>query len=368
MTTKLRAAIAPHQTPTTDQAYDPSIMLAHCPAEASALQTMHAWRDGGRSATDSTNYKVPHHVVSQDGQVGAASTMACRDGIATLNQPDNGGIPGSDVQGVYDHLAAHLVDAGMVPSELNSLRARRGLEQRRSLAPEVRVISEGGITKISGHAAVFNQLSDPINDYWEPFRERIAGGAFAKTIQEADVPALWNHNADFPLARNKAGTLTLREDEIGLYYEFPPPDTSYGRDLVENIRTGNVTGNSFGFVCIRDRWDVQADEEVRTLLEVQLWDISPVTYPAYPQTDIGMRQSSIDWRAIDLIVARRSRGLAIPKRDREFIAATIEKLRSIQDEPTQPSHSPEANVAEPVRQGHSVARRRRELELLALSS
>lgn len=377
MTVLLRRALPRHSTPTTDVNWDGAIMAASCPADAASLRAMHAWQDAGRSASDRSNYKLPHHMASQDGAIGEANTIACRDGIAALND-GSAGIPDADLTDVYDHLAGHVLDAGADVPELNSRRSHRALERRRVPASEIRMTTEGGITKITGHAATFNQLSSPINDFWETFRERIAPGAFTKTLLEADIPALWNHNADFPLARNKAGTLTLREDAIGLYYEFPPPDTSYGRDLVENIRTGNVTGNSFGFVCVRDRWDDQLDavgnhEQVRTVLEAQLWDISPVTYPAYPQTDIGMRAglrgAGVDWDAVDLILAQRSRGRALSRGDRSLLSSTIDALRScLPAEPGQPTHSDGQSPTETTRTGPSIAQLRRRLDLLAVSN
>ncbi len=143
--------------------------------------------------------------------------------------------------------------------------------------------------RIVGYAAVFESLSEEMGFMGYSFREKIAKGAFSKTILEDDVRALFNHNPDFVLGRNKAGTLVLSEDDHGLYFEISPPDTQWGRDLTVSIKRGDVTQNSFGFsVNEKDEtWDKK--EKTRTLNKVKLYDISPVTYPAYPQTEVFVR-------------------------------------------------------------------------------
>jgi HK97 family phage prohead protease len=160
-------------------------------------------------------------------------------------------------------------------------------EERRIVVGELRAITgDGGGQKISGHAAKFDQLSEDLGG----FRERIAPGAFAKTIQSADIRALWNHDANIVLGRNKSGTLRLSEDSAGLAYEVDAPDTQLVRDMVlAPIARGDVNQCSFGFFTVSDKWAKVDGEWVRTLLEVELFDVSPVTYPAYPQTDVAVR-------------------------------------------------------------------------------
>lgn len=140
---------------------------------------------------------------------------------------------------------------------------------------------------IVGYAAVFNQPSDDLGG----FREIVRPGAFKKTIQESDVRALWNHdNSQFPLGRSKSGTLTMAEDEVGLRVEIYPPDTQVGRDCITSIKRGDVDGMSFGFSAIRDTWDnSDPDNVMRFLDECRLYDVSPVTFPAYPQTSLSVR-------------------------------------------------------------------------------
>lgn len=155
----------------------------------------------------------------------------------------------------------------------------------RSYQVELRV-DDGDKPKITGHAAVFDKLSVNLMG----FREKVAHGAFVKTIAKSDIRALWNHNPDYVLGRNKSQTLRLEEDKKGLSIEIDPPDTQYARDFSETIKRGDVDQMSFAFIVIRDSWEHQGSKDsVRTLEEVELFDVSPVTYPAYPQTDVKVR-------------------------------------------------------------------------------
>lgn len=160
-------------------------------------------------------------------------------------------------------------------------------EERRIVIGELRAVMDGDKpTKICGHAAKFDSLSEDLGG----FRERIAPGAFAKTIQSGDVRCLWNHDANYVIGRNKSGTLRMSEDSAGLYYECDAPDTQLIRDMVMSpISRGDVNQCSFGFRTISDKWAKVDGEWLRTLLEVELFDVSPVTYPAYASTDVGLR-------------------------------------------------------------------------------
>lgn len=140
-------------------------------------------------------------------------------------------------------------------------------------------------SKISGHAAMFDSLSEDLGG----FREQIAAGAFTKTLLTADIRALFNHDANLILGRNMAGTLRLKEDLTGLAIEIDPPDTTTARDLMVSIKRGDITQMSFGFYTVSDKWAKVNGDWVRTLLEVELFDVSPVTYPAYTQTDVAVR-------------------------------------------------------------------------------
>ncbi len=141
---------------------------------------------------------------------------------------------------------------------------------------------------IRGYAAVFDSLSDELYG----FREKVAQGAFTKTLKKADVRALFNHDPNYVLGRNKAGTLTLGEEEKGLAFEVEPPDTQWARDLMVSMERGDISQCSFGFRTVKDQWDETDPKNViRTLLEVELFDVSVVTYPAYPKTDAQVRSA-----------------------------------------------------------------------------
>lgn len=174
--------------------------------------------------------------------------------------------------------------------------------ERRYLATEfeVRAKPTGGHV-VDGYAAKFNRLSQNLGG----FVEQIAPGAFAKTIQEADVRALFNHDPNIVLGRNKAGTLRMSEDGTGLYYEVDMPDTTVARDLVESMRRGDISQSSFGFATVSDEWGfTEQDFPLRTLGEVKLYDVSPVTYPAYLDTDSQVARSALrhlaEVRSLDL--------------------------------------------------------------------
>ena len=146
--------------------------------------------------------------------------------------------------------------------------------------------------KIVGHAAMFNRVADI---GW--FRERIAPGAFADSIKEDDIRALWNHDPNHVLGRNKAGTLRLSEDEKGLKVEITPPDTQTARDLIVSIDRGDISQMSFGFEVKAESWERGKEDEkdTRTLTKAKLWDVSPVTFPAYVETDVAVR-SHAEWK------------------------------------------------------------------------
>jgi HK97 family phage prohead protease len=146
--------------------------------------------------------------------------------------------------------------------------------------------ADGEAPQLVGYAAVFDQLSVEL---WG-FRERIAKGAFAATLTD-DVRALWNHDPNLVLGRTKSGTLHLAEDDTGLRSVIDPPKTALVDGFVTSIRRGDVDQMSFAFRTLEDTWDEDGEGVlIRTLLKVKLYDVSPVTYPAYPATSITVRR------------------------------------------------------------------------------
>lgn len=181
----------------------------------------------------------------------------------------------------------------------NNLRSRE--VEHRAFPFEMKRGAEGdNKLKLSGHAAVFNRetVLVPANAWYKgspEIREVIEPGAFSKTLKERDVRAVWNHNTDIVLGRKGNGTLELREDEIGLANDIFPPDTSLIRDMVITpIERGDVDQMSFGFRIIREKMVEENNVITFTLKELDLVEVSPVTIPAYPQTDIELSARSAD--------------------------------------------------------------------------
>jgi HK97 family phage prohead protease len=163
--------------------------------------------------------------------------------------------------------------------------------ERRAFVVEGLIIETraDGKKTMRGHAAVFNQLSEDLGG----FREQIAPGAFADAVKTDDVRALFNHDSNFILGRTVAKTLRLSEDARGLAVEIDPPDTQFARDLMVSMERGDVTQMSFGFSVRPGGQDWAKDDEgrtIRTLKKLRLFDVSPVVFPAYPQTDIAVRE------------------------------------------------------------------------------
>lgn len=162
-----------------------------------------------------------------------------------------------------------------------------------TIGSEVRV-SGGDVPTITGHAAVFNLPSEDLGG----FTEIVKKGAFKESLSRGDdVRALVDHDPSRILGRTSSGTLRVKEDRAGLAVEIDVADTQAGRDIVTSIRRGDVSGMSFGFRTIEDSWRTVDGEEVRELKKADLIDVSPVTFPAYPDTDVSVAQRSLkEWK------------------------------------------------------------------------
>ena len=148
-------------------------------------------------------------------------------------------------------------------------------------------VTDGESPKITGYAAKFNKWSLDLGG----FREKIKKGAFDEAMEVSDVRALKNHDPNLLLGRTTSGTLRLSSNSVGLGFEIDPPDTSTGRDTVTEIRRKDITGCSFSFTTAEDDWKYLEDGSVeRTIIRVgELFDVGPVTYPAYPDTTVAAR-------------------------------------------------------------------------------
>ena len=141
--------------------------------------------------------------------------------------------------------------------------------------------------KMTGHAAVFGDEAE-IGGW---FREQVEPGAFKTSIKKDDVRALFNHDPNYVLGRNTAGTLKMSEDETGLRVNIDPPDTQFARDLAVSIERGDISQMSFAFEVLEEEWigGEKKDLDLRKIKKVRLFDVSPVTFPAYDGTDIAIR-------------------------------------------------------------------------------
>lgn len=153
---------------------------------------------------------------------------------------------------------------------------------------EIRINESDGGTCIEGHAAVFDSWSETLGGIF-PFKEKVRKGAFAESIGRDDIRALFNHDPNYVLGRNRAGTLELVEDDVGLRVRITPPGTSLARDITTSIRRGDISQMSIGFVVEDDEWSSKDGIDTRELKKVRLFDVSPVTFPAYTATDVGVR-------------------------------------------------------------------------------
>jgi HK97 family phage prohead protease len=187
---------------------------------------------------------------------------------------------------------------------------------------------------IVGYAAKFGVNSLEIDG---EFIERIDPGAFGLVSerrgrrQRLETRALFNHNADMPLARYPR-TLKLHVDDTGLRYEFPVPRSTYGQDLASNIRDGIVAGSSFSFTVAKggDAWSVEEGRSVRTVKRIEsLIDVGPVTFPAYPDADVtvakrafGVFQQGMAARQRSLIL-RQARLKCILRRAKHDLSAYL---------------------------------------------
>lgn len=149
----------------------------------------------------------------------------------------------------------------------------------------------GYIGILEGYAAVFESDSLEFSGWEKPWVERIARGAFTRSLeQRPDVVALWSHDSSRPIAR-APDTLALAEDDTGLHVRISLVDTQLNRDTLVAVRSGLVDAMSFGFEVRAAKWEDAKDREIRTLLDVDLHEVSPVVWPAYPATSIGARSA-----------------------------------------------------------------------------
>jgi HK97 family phage prohead protease len=302
-------AVKYQKTPTSDAPWDAGANVKNLKSgqEASYYEKMYAWVDPDANEQTKGAYKFPHHEVGTNGDIGAANVKACQSIIAILNGSMGGtNIPAADKQTVYDHAAQHLKDGGVTPAEFKkSFVHPHGIRSLVATDFNVRTEGEGdvAIQFIEGYALKFNTPSVDIG-FWVPIIETIDPHAL-DNCDVSDVKCLFNHDPNSPLGRNTIqsgpGSLQLSIDNIGLHFKCQPTNTTYAADLIQNMQAGIINQCSFAF----DEPDDEDAEEVvfndttktynRTIKEISvLYDVSPVTYPAYPDTDCVVGERSLE--------------------------------------------------------------------------
>lgn len=185
--------------------------------------------------------------------------------------------------------------------------------------------------QIVGHAAVFD-VPTQIGGRIFGFTETIARGAFAETIEEDDVRAVVNHEPTLILGRNKAETLKLSEDDVGLRMEIDVPDTSVGRDIVVSVERGDVSGASFMFQVLEEEWKVAGDDDDfdhRTIKKVKLFDVGPVTFPAYDTTDVSVNSIRGLKEVVEARQERAAASLELARRQRKMFLDLADHDRNV---------------------------------------
>jgi len=212
--------------------------------------------------------------------------------VRIYHEQGNGWIPTDTVtvhRGDYLTITSALAaprseDTSMIEERKTAIRTA----ERITMAAEVRAIAtEDGSLKIGGYAATFNNEATGLN-----FREVIAPGAFKRTLAtDNPIFLLINHDTEsLPLASTQSGTMSLREDQTGLYMEATlDPKNPRAAELASALERGDVDKMSFAFTVASGGED--RSEGLRTLTDLDLFEVSVVTWPAYDATSVGMRSA-----------------------------------------------------------------------------
>jgi HK97 family phage prohead protease len=317
-------AVSVHHTGTSDSAWDAGAQTKNIPSDASqsVLADVFAWKPTGDDADNKSDWKMPHHFVDAEGKPGDASTVACSDVVAALNGARSATtIPDADKRGVYNHVIAHLKDAGVktedlpeLKSALDVLREHRtamvGRRERRHqplLTPhssrfearanlraqfEWRAKPNGtGGTAYSfeGYAATFEQPFDMWDAWGDAYFETLAAGACNRTLANGcDTQFLVGHDeSGLPMARTRSGTLQLSADSTGLLTRAPSLD---GRNpqvlqLASAMERGDVDEMSIGFIATQQQWSPDWMERRISEINLHRGDVSIVCWAANPNAN-----------------------------------------------------------------------------------
>lgn len=199
-------------------------------------------------------------------------------GIKTIDPADIEAAPDVEEEPMEEASRFNVIANSLVQKLFGEVRGKQREIRTPDINFEMRAVDASGM-KFSGYAAVFNSASRDLGG----FVEFIKPGAFARSLASRNkIMLLWNHDTSMPLASTRNGSLTLREDARGLFVEATLPDTTLGRDIAAQVRSGLTDSMSFGFQVKRDSWNATGDQ--RTLEDVALFEVSLVTSEAYSAT------------------------------------------------------------------------------------
>lgn len=184
-------------------------------------------------------------------------------------------------------------------AEGRSPEIRNYYRNYQGIALEVRKVAEGESNTIGGYAVKYNTPVLIVDRWGDKYLEEIAAGCFDESLSRCkeagkEIKALWNHDASRPLGSTKTDTLRFNTaDTTGLAYDIDLPNNTWGNDVKESVRRGDVDGSSFGFICQEDRWSkVEYEGEQiykRSVVKAELLEVSPCTFPAYDSSEISCR-------------------------------------------------------------------------------
>ena len=224
--------------------------------------------------------------------------------------------------------AKWLKVAYSIKAKLEGTVEGRAIGGREVRTNHVELRAEGDGMSFSGYAALFGQPSLPL-----PFTEIIKPGAFKRSLQSRSrMMLLWNHDTSNPLASTRNGSLQMVEDEIGLRVTATLPDTNLGRDIATLIKIGTIDAMSFGFAVKKDSWS--QDGNTRYLEDVDLFEASIVSTPAYEQTSGTIAVRAVDTISADLLaeaLLKIESGEELDPEQGALIGAVIGKLTKVEE-------------------------------------
>jgi len=177
--------------------------------------------------------------------------------------------------------------------------------ERRGLFDGAQLQAAADRSSLTGYALKYGVRSEPLpGPHGVEFVEEIDRQALARLRERRDVKFLHSHDASKVLGSTRAGTLRLDVDAMGLRFELTPPNSPTGHDLIEAVRRGDLDGMSFGFRTLQEEW-IESRPPVRRVLDLDLFEISVVAWPAYREAGVMVEARALEHAAA--LVARHGR-------------------------------------------------------------